>query len=465
MLNSIKAYLTPKKKIFFPAAIAAVLIGLVLVWLGLQRTVTVVVDGAVQTVRTGALTSGGVLRAAGVDVDPADRIRPEKGHLIWNQNTIVVESAREVVIRTAEFEVTLPSAERIPANLLQAAEIPLFPQDRIQVNGADVDPDRPLDLTGAFVLQVVPAIPITLVTDDESRVIYTDQATLGAALAAAGMDLGPEDWVSEPVGTALTGPLTVTLRLARVITVQRGEATFSGLSGALTVGEALQDIGFPLQNLDSSIPDEEEPLPEDGLVRVVHGMEQLTIMTDETAYETDWVEDPDTPLDQNSVIQEGHPGIYASRDRIYYEDGQEVWRLSEGSWQASVPQTAIIGYGSKVVVQKETVGGEPIDYYRKLTVYTTMYKPCDAAGNCWYYTSSGLPVQKGVIGVYYDWFNAYQGQQVYVSDYGYGVIADVCGGCSGMSVPWIDLGYSEDEYDALHLGNGYRTIYFLAPTP
>lgn len=465
MLTQIKTYLTPRKKIFFPVAIAAILVGLALIWLGLQRTVTVVVDGNVQTVRTGALTPAGILRSAGVELEDADRVRPERGHLIWNQPIVMAESAVDIVLKTPEYEISFPSAERIPANLLQAAEIDLFPQDQVRINGAVVDPSQPLDLKNAFVLQYVPAIPLTLVTNQDSRVIYTGQPTLGSALEAAGVILGDRDWISMDLETALTGPVEVTIRPARVVTVQRGDETFSGLSAALTVGEALQDIGLPLQNLDSSVPDEASSLPDDGVIQVVRGLEELTILTDEAAYETEWVEDPETPLDQTSVIQPGQPGIYATRERIYYEDGEEVWRLSEDTWQASEPQTAVVGYGSKVIVQTATVGGETIEYFRKITVYTTSYKPCDYAGNCYYYTSSRLPVEKGVIAVSYDWYLAFQGQRVYITDYGYGVIADVCGGCVGMSVPWIDVGYSEDQYDALHIPNGYRVMYFLTPVP
>lgn len=465
MFNSIKAYLTPKKKLFFPAAIAAVLMGAALIWLGLHRTVTFVVDGETQTVRTGALTVSGVLRAAGVEPAAADRVRPEGARLLWNQAVITVDSARDVVVKTPEYEVTLSTAERIPANLLQLAELPLFPQDQARVNGAVVDPAQPVAVEGAFVLQYIPAVPLTLVIDGQDRVIYTSQPTLGAALEAAGIILGPQDWVSAELESALTGPIEVTIRPARTVTVQWGDETLTGLSAAATVGEALQDMGLALQNLHTSVPAEDAPLPEDAVIRVVRGMEKLSIATEEVPYQTEYQEDPNTILDQTTVIQPGHPGIYAMRERVYYEEDEEVWRISEDTWQASEPSTAIVGYGAKVVAQTETVQGETLEYYRKLTVWTTSYKPCDLAGNCYYGTSSGLPVEKGVIGVSYNWYALFSGQRVYVTDYGYGVIADVCGGCVGMAVPWIDIGYSEAQYDALHIGNGYRTMYFLTPIP
>jgi len=146
------------------------------------------------------------------------------------------------------------------------------------------------------------------------------------------------------------------------------------------------------------------------------------------------------------------------------EAGEEIWQASEDTWQASKQQTEIVGYGSKVVVQTATVEGETLEYYRKITVWTTTYKPCIPGTDiCYYGTSSGLPVEKGVIAVNLDWYRLLQGQRVYVSGYGYGVIADVCGGCVGK--PWMDLGYSEENYDALHVPNAWRTVYFLTPVP
>jgi hypothetical protein len=222
---------------------------------------------------------------------------------------------------------------------------------------------------------------------------------------------------------------------------------------------------MPLQNLDTSMPSEEDLLPEDGVVRVIRGREELMIATEEVPFQTEYQEDPNTLLDQTSIIQPGQPGIFAVRDRLYFEDGEEVRRFSDDTWQASEPQTALVGYGSRVELQTAQVQGETLEYFRKVTVWTTSYKPCDYAGNCYYGTSSGLPVEKGVIAVSYYWYLSFNGQRVYVTDYGYGVIADVCGGCVGMSVPWIDLGYSEDQYETLHLPNAYRTMYFLSPIP
>jgi len=458
-----KKFLIEHKRWLFPGAFLLILAGLALIWLGLRQPVTVVVDGEAVTVRTSALTVSGALRAAGISPTKADRVIPSRGRWFWKVSSIQVESAREVLIKTPEDELVLTSVERIPANLMQEGGVLLYPHDRLLVNGETVDPGSPLEGLGSVMLQYAPAVPVTLMMGDEEVTFYTGESTLGEALAAAGIEIGPVDWVSESLSTVITGPTTATVRQAHPIKVNFQGTIVSGLSAAATVGEALQDLGVPLQNLDYSLPDEGDPVPEDGQITVVRVEEEIQIVTEEITHQYTYQEDPDTPLDQTAIVQEGQNAIFAIRERIHYEDGEEVWRISEDTWQASEQQTEIVGYGSKVVVQTAVVEGETLEYYRMLSVWTTSYKPCDAAGNCWYSTSSGLPVEKGVIAVSYDWYLLLQGQRLYVSGYGYGVIADVCGGCVGK--PWIDLGYSEETYDALHVGNAWRMIYFLTPVP
>jgi uncharacterized protein YabE (DUF348 family) len=460
-----KKFLTEHKKWLLPGSFLMVLVGLALMWLGLRQPVTVVVDGEATRIRTSAVTVNGALRVAGVSAGPDDRVVPSRGRLFWKSGVIQVTTAREVTVRTPEYEVVFTSAEPIPANLVLESDILLYPHDRLLINGEVADPEASLESVEGILLQYLPAIPVTLEMDEEELTFYTGEETLGEALSAAGIETGPDDWISESLSTLITEPITVKIRQARMVTVITQGTSMTGLTAAPTVGEALLDLGVPLQNLDYSLPAEGEPVPADGQITVVSVHEEIKVVTEEITHQYEYQEDPDTTLDKTSVVQEGQDAIFAVRERTHYEDGEEVWRISEDTWQASEQRTEIIGYGSQIVVQTASVDGQTLEYFRKLTVYVTSYKPCDYAGNCWYYTSSGLPVEKGVIAVPYSWYLLMQGQQVYVTGYGYGVIADVCGGCVGMAVPWIDVGYSEENYDALHIPNGYYTMYFLTPVP
>ncbi|MDY6872782.1 MAG: ubiquitin-like domain-containing protein [Chloroflexota bacterium] len=462
MFDRIKTFLSKHKKALLPAAILMILVGAGLTWLGLNRTVTVIVNRMPLRVRTPALTVSGVLRAAEVQSSPADRVQPSPGRLLWNQPFVTVETAREVVVRTPEFDLAFPSAERIPANLLALADVPVYPNDQVRINGAAVSAVDALEMPDSFVLQYVPAQAISLELDGVTQTLYSSEPTLGAALETAGIKLSVEDAITLDPNTPLTGPLSVAIRRARPLTVQVGEQTVTGVTAAETVGEALQDLDIPLQNLDYSQPGEAAALPEDGQIRVVRVREELMVMTDETPFPVEYQEDPETPLDQTSVIEPGQNAIVATRERVGYADGEEVWRRSEDSWQASEAKPGIYGYGTKIVNYTEVVDGNTIEYYRKISVYYHSYKPCIPGTDiCYYGTSSGLPVEKGVIAVQLSWYNMFALHPVYVPGYGHAVIADVCGACAGEML--IDLGYSEDNYDPMP--NGWTTLYFLSPAP
>lgn len=437
------------------------IIGIALVWFGLHQTITVHVDGEPRTVRIAAITVSDAVHAAGLTADQADRVRPSMDSWIWNQSAIIIETAQTVVIKTPDEEFVLRSAERLPANLLSGVGIRLYPHDQVLINGEIIDPRMLLETTGSVLLQYEPAKLIRLSIDDSEENIYTDQPTVGAALETALIPINPQDWVSEDLSAPVVDSMDISIRRARPVTVTTADHSVAGLTNAVTVGDALWDIGVPLQNLDYSFPAEEAPVPEDGVIRVVRVNENLVIATEEFPIDPVYQEDPNTTLDQVAVIEPGQNGIFASRERIQYADGEEVWRMFEDGWQASEAKAAVLGYGSNIVIQTEVVEGETLEYYRKLTVFATAYSPCNLGVDyCNDVTYSGRLLTKGIIGVTRSWYSVMGGQQVYVTGYGYGVIADIGGGYPGR--PWIDLGFTDETYQTTAR---WVTMYLLTPVP
>ncbi len=147
-----------------------------------------------------------------------------------------------------------------------------------------------------------------------------------------------------------------------------------------------------------------------------------------------------------------------TRERLRLEDGVEKGKMVEGPWKASDPQDGVLGRGTKVVVRTETINGETIEYWRKVTVYATSYKPSSQGGGTG--TASGIPLTKGIIAVTRAWYLGMKFQPVYVPGYGRGIIADTGGGIPGRY--WIDLGYDNENYESWHF---WTTLYFLTPVP
>ncbi|MBW6466187.1 MAG: DUF348 domain-containing protein [Brevefilum sp.] len=460
-----KLFLQKSHKWLFPGSFLMILAGIGLIWFGLMQTNTVIIAGEPVSVRTNALRASGVLRAADIIVGEDDRLVPAGDPWIWRSALITIEPARDVMIKTPDGQVTLHTAERIPANLVSQVDVPLFPHDRVLLNGRAINPNIPLeDETDFALLQVQPAVPVNLVIDGRQLTVYSDQPTLGAALEAAAIRVAPQDWISEDLLTPLEDDLVVTIRRARPVAVMVGELEVTGMTAAVTVGDALVDIGVTLQNLDHTVPSEDAPIPPNGEIELVQVSEQVLILTDEVPYANEYVEDPNTELDQVSVVQPGQMGIFATRERVQYANGEELWRDTPESWQASEAADGLLGYGSRVEVRTAVVDGQEIEYWRKISVYATSYSPCrlGVPGLCSNTTASGLPVSKGTIAVTRNWFNMMKFQQVFVQGYGYGTIADIGGGGFYFSHYWIDLGYPDDSYQSWH---HWTTMYFLTPVP
>ena len=375
----------------------------------------------------------------------------------------VNDSARDIFIRTPNEDYIIHSNERIPANLLDALGIVLFPRDKVLLNGIQIDPNLPFE-EGVMFLQFVPARKISLVIDDDKFDLFTDQPTLGAALENEKILVSPQDWISRNMLTPVEDNMIVVIHRAKPVTVRIGENLIIGLTAAKTVNDALSDLDITPQNLDRIIPDEDEPLPENREIRLVQVSEQVLIITDETPYQNEYVEDPNAELDTISVVEAGQIGIFATRERIQFSDGKETWRDTQETWQASEAEDGVLGYGSQVVTRTAIVDGQEIEYWRKISVYANSYSPCriGVPGKCGYGTASGLPMGNGIIAVTPNWFNMMKFQRVFVQGYGHGTIADVGGGANYFNHFWIDLGYTDDTYQSWH---HWTTMYFLTPVP
>jgi 3D (Asp-Asp-Asp) domain-containing protein len=288
--------------------------------------------------------------------------------------------------------------------------------------------------------------------------LFTQQRTVGAALWEAGIAFRPEEKLSLPLEALLGSTTELSLSKARPVTVALAGQSVTGFSAAQTGGEALVDLGLPLQNLDYAIPAENEPLPADGAIRLVQVREEIRLEKEETAYKNTYVEDPNAELDTVSVVVPGQVGLVVTRTRVHLEDGQEVASLTDGPWKASDPADGVLGRGTKVVVRTETINGDTIEYWRKVTVYATSYCPRGVGGST--RTASGMTLTKGIVAVSTAWYGGMEFQNVYVPGYGYGIIADTGGGIDGRY--WIDLGYDDSNYEGWHY---WTTLYFLTPVP
>jgi len=362
---------------------------------------------------------------------------------------------------------TLKSSSRLPSRLLDEVGISLGPNDRLLFNGVTVDPDETLPVADVYTIQVRRAVTVAIIQpNSETQSIHTSALNVGQALEEAGFSLYAADRLSPPAETPIMGNMEITYQPARDLSITVEGRSAQVRSAAETVEQALAEAGISLQGLDYSIPPDSEPIPEDGQIQVVRVQEVVTLTQKILPYTTDFQPTADLELDQQSIIQVGEDGLAISRVRVRYEDGVETSRQTEGETVIRPPKDEVVGYGTRIVIRTTQTPDGPIEYWRSLYVYATNYSPCNSmASRCYYYTASGKPVQKGVIGVEIPWYRVMRGQPVYVPDYGFATIED--NGVSFEDRYWIDLGWSEEEW-ALYRSSLYSywtTVYFLTPVP
>lgn len=365
-----------------------------------------------------------------------------------------------VDIFNGDTHTTHVSESRIPARVLAEAGIPLNALDTLLLNGQKIDPNTTMDCQ-VCTLQIRRVVTMKLITPDGKQDLRSSANTVGDALNEFGIQLHAADFLDPPAGTPATDQLTITYRPSRQLAILVDGQVLPIRASAETVGGALAEGGIPLVGLDASLPPESDPLPADGQIRIIRIVEKVVLEQKSIPFDIEYVPSNDLAVDEKKILEAGKTGLIVNRTRIRYEDGVEVARNVEGERTVREPVTQIVSYGTQYVLKTITVDGRKIEYWRAIQVYATSYSPCNSgADRCYPKTASGVTVQRGVIGVARTWYDAMQGQAVYVPGYGQATIEDIGGGFPDRN--WIDLGYSDANYQAW---SQWVTIYFLPPVP
>jgi len=366
-----------------------------------------------------------------------------------------------VTIIDNETPITLQTEERVPSALFAQAGLDFSPNDQVLLNGYPTAPDQPVT-NSPSTLQIRRAVTVTITSPGGEQTLQTSAFTVGEALQAAGIQLRKNDIIDPPINTPITDvPITIYYSPAREITITADGNTTRVASSARTVGEALAEAGIPLLGFDYSLPSENEALPIDGQIKVVRVSEFVLLVQKTIPFETDTIASSDVPLDQTQILSPGENGLSVERVRIRYEDGEEVSRLIEEATVVRAPKNRTLAYGTKVEIKTAVVNGLTIEYWRVVQMYASSYSPCRlGSSTCGSTTASGKQLQKGMVALRTDLYRSLQGQPLYIPGYGYATVEDACGGCVGQ--PWIDLGFSDDDYETWH---SVVTVYFLTPVP
>jgi uncharacterized protein YabE (DUF348 family) len=452
-----------KKSIGTFIAIFLVTAGLVIVWIGLERPVKVITPNGVERILSRSLKVDDILAQSGITLGAYDQVFPELDSSVGWAGSILIRRASlfRVIDLTRDLDISIPSLQRIPANILQEAGISLFPGDQILWNGQSIKAGVSLPYQPASTLQIIPALKLEVNDGQHLVTTYSSASTLGQALWRSGISLQTTDGISERLGAPLRFLDTVQIQHSYPIDIEVDDQVITTKTTANTVGEALNQAEISLQGMDYSIPNENAPLPANRQIEIVRVHEAIVLQQTVLPYSSEVILDPNTPLDQQRVLENGQYGLMVNRERIRYENEEEVQRTSEAEWIAAEPEDQLIGIGTQVNISTVDTPQGTLEFWRSLSAYATSYSPCRlGTGECSYTTAAGMELKRGVVAVKCSLFSSMRGQRVYIPGYGVAVIGDCGGGIPGTF--WVDLGFSDENYESWH---STVTVYFLTPVP
>jgi uncharacterized protein YabE (DUF348 family) len=459
---------------------------LVVLRAGLVRTrlpVVVEVDGIPLQVRTHAGTVGGALEQAGLDLYPEDSVWPNLDAALVSGSIIRVQRARPVVL-SADGQLTeiRTHATTVSEFLTQAGK-QVGPGDEIWLHTQPVELDTPLDsflpVSGQMArgetlapsaedmreepptLRLQRAASVTLDDGGVTRTLHTTLTTVGQVLQEHNVSLFMGDEVVPNLQEPIAEGLLIAIERSVPVQIRADGRLIRTRTLAQDVVGALGQEGIALVGKDRVEPDLDAPIQPDMTIEVTRVREECAVEFEPIPFETVWVGDPEVEIDNIRLVQEGQVGLTKRRYRIVYEDGHEVDRYLEDVWAAQPPVTKTMAYGTKIVIRTLDTPDGPIEYWRKMRVYTTSYTARSAGKPKTHprygYTRLGWFLKKGIVAV--DPEVIPLRTKIYIPGYGVGRAGDTGGGVKGK---FVDLGFDDHNYQSWHW---WSDVYIMTPVP
>jgi uncharacterized protein YabE (DUF348 family) len=464
------------------ALLAAALALLGLGWGQTSSSLVVEVEGRRYEVQTHATTVGAALRRAGFTLYPEDKVFPGREEPLQPGVVIQVQQARPVTVSADGQTRHLRTHAQTVGDLLAETDVHLRPADEIWLGERLVEPDTPLwggempvvrqvsYRGGARAEAIAGHVPVivlrratalTLDDDGAATTLRTTSSTVGQVLQEHGITLFLGDEVTPGLQKPVMAGMTVAIQRSVPVSIKVDGRTIRTRTRAESVAGVLGQEGIALMGKDRTEPDLDAPLRSGMVIRITRMREEFVVEFEAIPFETVWMPDPEVEIDNIRQVQKGQVGLTKRRYRVVYQDDEEVDRFLEDVWTAQPAITKTMAYGTKIVVRTLDTPEGTLEYWRKMRVYTTSYKPSSCgkpkSHPRYGYTRLGIKLRQGIVAV--DPGVIPLKTWMYVPGYGIAKAGDTGGGVKGK---FVDLGFGDNDYQSWHW---WTDIYLLTPVP
>ncbi len=449
---------------------------------GTARPVSVEVDGITDTVRTHRRDIDRLLVDLGLTAQASARVTVSNPETASQPTALRVERPRPIRVLADGRDLRVAVWGETPADVLTAAGVSFDPADRVVVDGLSIGLEdalpppllvqKPRGFNRGYAwndiqhtrsqLRLTRSTPIVIEDGGLPFDIRSTAQTVGEALRDAKITLYLGDRVQPSLGSPISNGLRVSIQRSTPLSLEVDGAFIKTRSRAETVADLLSEMNVGLLGLDKVTPPLQTAVYDNIAVKVTRISEDVEVSEEIAPFETVFEPDANLPIDTQQTIAAGAEGITRTRERVRYENGEEVDRLFEDTWIAQQPAQRVIAYGTQITPKTITTDdGGLITYWRKIRMRASSYSAGTAGlspDHPWYgKTYSGEPMRKGVVAV--DPNIIPLRSQVYVPDYGIGDALDTG---SAIRSRRIDLGFDDAN---LEIWGAWVDVYLLWPPP
>lgn len=456
--------------------VGCALLGMAYLFLGGRERVTIRIDDQETTIWTRQQTVRDALVEAGIPWNEQDLIRPPLSAALPRDGNITIRLATPIVVTADGAVMERRTQATTIQKVLEENNITLKPQDQVFLDGRLTRADASLpryaasagepasfsSQNGTLHISVTRALPITINDNGTISTLYTTENTLGTALARAGMQVYIGDSVTPELTTPVTTDATVFIRRSRPASITVDGRMIRTRTRAASIEALLAQEGVQLQGKDFAVPAPTDPIVDYVNVNVTRVREEFITETEQLAFQSKWLPNPDLELDQRVVAQVGEKGAKNRLFKSVFENGKLISTGLEREWIEKPPQDHIINYGTKVVLRDLTLpNGSVVQYWRKIRLLATAYA-ASTSGKAkdhpeYGRTRLGLQAGRGIVAV--DPRVVSLGSKLFVPGYGEAVAGDTGGRVKGKR---IDLGFPDDAIESWYR---WVDVYLLAPAP
>lgn len=314
-----------------------------------RKHIAIDINGSIQDYRTRTTTVAELLEEADIYLDEADRISPALDTELRSGMTITITRAHQLVLDNNGDIQRLYSHTTDPLVILAENDVFLNPYDQLYVNNQPIDINAmPRFTLVPTHLKVVRAKRFSIV--DEGEIIaegYTTAMTAGDILGEHGLVLYTADQIMPQPNTPITDGLQISIKRSEPLTILVDHREIHTRAIGITVEDVLIRLGFGLTGSDYTIPSATSAFEPNMTIEIIRVIETIEIEQEPIVFQTIIIPNPNLPVGQRQLVQEGIAGIQESRIQTRLENNQVVSRVVQSSWIAATPVPQIMSYGTQ----------------------------------------------------------------------------------------------------------------------